>query len=189
MTVSSTGGHESIPGPSPWIVRFAPLAKAGAHVLDVACGHGRHSLLFAGQGCRVTAVDRDPEALARLAAIAGVTAVVHDLETGAWPLGATRFDVVVVTNYLHRALFPQLLRAVTSDGLLLYETFAAGNEAYGKPSNPRFLLAESELLRVVGGVLTVVAFEQGAIAGERQAVLQRIAAVGRERQWPPSLPI
>jgi SAM-dependent methyltransferase len=187
--MTGTGSHQGIPGPSPWIARFAALAKAGARVLDVACGHGRHSLFFAARGCRVTAVDRDPEALAQLAAIAEVTAVVHDLESDAWPLGATRFDVVVVTNYLHRALFPQLLHAVASDGLLLYETFAAGNEAFGKPSNPRFLLTEGELLRVVGGVLTVVAFEQGAIAGERPAVLQRIAAVGCERRWPPSLPI
>jgi SAM-dependent methyltransferase len=187
--MSGTGGHEGIPDPSPWIVRFAPLAKAGARVLDVACGRGRHSLFFAARGCRVTAIDRDPEALAHLAAIAGVTAVVHDLESDPWPLGAMRFDVVVVTNYLHRGLFPQLLHAVASDGLLLYETFAAGNEAYGKPSNPSFLLAQGELLRMVGGVLTVVAFEQGAIASERPAVLQRIAALGRERRWPPSLPI
>ena len=187
--MTSTGGHEAIPGPSPWIVRFAPLATPGGHVLDVACGRGRHSLFFAARGCRVTAVDRDPEALKHLAAIAGVTAVSHDLEGDAWPLGAARFDVVVVTNYLHRALFSQLLHAVASDGLLLYETFGAGNEAYGKPSNPSFLLAEGELLRVVGGAFTVVAFEQGAIPGERPAVLQRIAAVGRERRWPPSLPI
>jgi len=175
--------------PSSWIQRFSPLIAAGSRVLDVACGRGRHARFFAARGCRVVAVDRDAAAIATLDGVAGVTPVAADLETGAWPFGNERFDAIVVTNYLHRALFAPLLSAVRGDGVLLYETFAAGNEAHGKPSNPDFLLAQGELLTVVDDRLTVVAFEQGAVVGDRPAVLQRLAAVGRGRRWPPLLPL
>lgn len=175
--------------PSPWIVRFAPLVPAGARVLDLACGHGRHARLFAERGCRVLAVDRDPEVLATLAPIAGVETAVLDLENGAWPLAGERFDAIVVVNYLHRPLFPHLIAALAADGTLLYETFARGNEAFGRPSNPAFLLEPGELLREVEGRLTVVAFEQGRVdEGGRRAVLQRLAAVGAARAWPVGLP-
>jgi len=187
-TPSVAAGHGGPLEPSPWIARFAPLAVEGGCVLDVASGRGRHSLFFAARGHPVVAVDRDPSALAALASAVGVRTICADLETGDWPLGAERFDVVVVTNYLHRALLPRLLRGVAPDGLLLYETFAAGNEAFGKPSNPDFLLNEGELLAAVDDHLIVVAFEQGAVAAARPAVLQRLAAVGRGRHWPPALP-
>ena len=180
--------HGAIGGPSPWIVRFAPLVKAGARVLDVACGEGRHSRYFAALGCQVVAVDRDAALFASLTNAPRIKAVAADLENGKWPFAGQRFDAIVVTNYLHRALFPHLLDALASDGVLLYETFAAGNEAYGKPSNPDFLLLPGELLRLCGDALTVIAFEQGLAAGERPVVLQRIAAVGRRRPWPPMLP-
>lgn len=180
--------HAERAAPSVWIERFLPLVATGSRVLDVACGRGRHARLFAARGCRVVAVDRDAAAIATLDGIAGVTAVVADLEAGAWPFGDERFDAVVVTNYLHRALFAPLLRALRTDAVLLYETFAAGNEAYGKPSNPDFLLAQDELLTLVGDELTVIAFEQGAVTGDPPAVLQRLAAVGRGWPWPPPLP-
>ena len=189
MSVHACGAaHNGVTAASPWIVRFAPLAVGDARVLDLACGQGRHSVFFASRGCSVVAVDRDAAALTALSGIAGVATLARDLESDDWPFGTERFDVVVVTNYLHRALFPRFLRALTDDGLLLYETFAVGNEAYGKPSNPDFLLAEGELLSVVRDALTIIAFEQGAIHGERPAVVQRLAAVGRGRRWPPSLP-
>lgn len=187
--MSASTEHAERLAPSPWIVRFAPLVSAGGRVLDVACGAGRHSRFFAARGCRVVAVDRDPEVIAALAGVAGVTPIAVDLETGRWHFGGQRFEAVVVTNYLHRALLSQLLNAVADDGVLIYETFAAGNETYGKPSNPDFLLTEGELLSVVRGTLTVVAFEQGAVIDDRPAVLQRLAAVGRQRQWPPLLPL
>jgi SAM-dependent methyltransferase len=170
-------------------VRFSALVADGARVLDVACGRGRHSRWFAARGCRVVAVDRDPAALDGLASVAGVTPVSADLETHPWPFEAEKFDAIVVTHYLHRVLFPNLLHALADDGVLLYETFARGNEAYGKPSNPDFLLADGELLTIVGRSLIVVAFEQGRIESEPPAVMQRLAAVGRQRPWPPELPI
>jgi SAM-dependent methyltransferase len=170
--------------PSPWIVRFAHLVPREARVLDLACGHGRHTRFFAGRGARVLAVDRDADALSTLAGVRGVETRVADLEAGGWPLGDERLDAIVVTNYLHRPLFAPMLAALAPDGALLYETFAVGNEAYGRPSNPDFLLREGELLERVSGRLHVVAFEQGEIALPKPAVVQRICAVGPARRWP-----
>jgi SAM-dependent methyltransferase len=174
--------------PSPWIARFAPLIPAGARVLDLACGHGRHSRFLAARLCDVVAIDRDSQALVALAGVPRVTTIAADLEGGPWPLSGQQFDAIVAANYLHRPLFPKLLDALDSDGAFLYETFAAGNEAYGRPSNPDHLLAADELLSLLRERLTIVAFEQGRVGGVRPAVMQRIAAVGRDRRWPPLLP-
>lgn len=174
--------------PSPWIVRFAPLVGPGARVLDLASGHGRHARFFAARDARVLAVDRDASVLDALRGVANVTTRAIDLEGDVWPLAGERFDAIVVTNYLHRPQFPALLDALADDGVLLYETFAAGNEAYGRPRNPAFLLERDELAERVRGRLVVVAFEQGRIVeGARTAVVQRLAAVGGDRAWPPAL--
>ena len=174
--------------PSPWIVRFAPLVASGARVLDLAAGRGRHTLFFAARGARMLAVDRDAAALATFASTPGVETRIVDLETGTWPFAGERFDAIVAVNYLHRPVFPHLVASLADDGVVLYETFAAGNEAYGKPTNSDFLLARDELLQFARNRLTVVAFEQGVIEGERTAVVQRLAAVGRGRRWPTALP-
>jgi SAM-dependent methyltransferase len=178
--------------PSPWIVRFAPLVPAGARVLDLACGYGRHARFFAARGARVLGVDRDAAALATLARVPGIDILQADIESESWPLGDRLFDAIVVSHYLHRPLFANLRAALGPEGTLLYETFAQGNEAHGRPANPDFLLNQGELLAFATAAprpLTVVAFEQGAVelAG-RAAVMQRIAAVGPERAWPPALP-
>jgi len=174
--------------PSAWIARFAALVPAGAQVLDVAAGHGRHARLFASRGALVVAVDVDANALADLAGVPGVTCRVADLEGDRWPFADAAFDAIVVANYLHRPALAHLLAALKPDGVLLYETFAVGNERFGRPSNPAFLLREGELLDVVRERLSIVAFEQGRNDQRRVAVVQRIAAVGRARPWPPSLP-
>jgi SAM-dependent methyltransferase len=164
---------------SPWVRRWAPLVGAG-EVLDLACGSGRHARLFAARGHAVLALDRDPAALAEAAA-AGVTTMRHDLEDGLspWPFGPGRFAAIVVTHYLHRPLLGRLLGSLAPDGVLIYETFAIGNEAFGKPSNPDFLLREGELLALAGAHgLRVVAFEEGASASPKPAMLQRLCATG-----------
>jgi SAM-dependent methyltransferase len=172
--------HHGTEDPSPWIQRWTHLVPAGGSVLDVACGRGRHLRWFAARGHAVTGVDRDPEALATLQ---GVAETIHaDIENGPWPFAGRRFDAVIVTNYLWRPLFPQLLAAVAPGGVLLHETFAQGNEEVGKPSRPDFLLAPGELLRAYGGELRVVAFEDGFLESPPR-FLQRIAAV-RERPGP-----
>lgn len=157
---------------SEWVQRFSHLLPAASGVLDLACGSGRHATFLAGLGHHVTGVDRDSEALARLPA--HVTAVHADIENGPWPLPDQTFDAVVVTNYLWRALWPQLLASLRNGGVLLYETFAHGNAAYGKPSRPDFLLAPGELLQVCAG-WQVVAYEHG-LRSDPERVVQRIAA-------------
>jgi SAM-dependent methyltransferase len=177
--------------PSAWITRFAHLIPTGARVLDLACGYGRHALYFAARGARVVAIDRDATTLATLTGVAGIETRLADLESEPWPLGDQRFDAIVVSHYLHRPLLANLCAALAADGTLLYETFATGNEAYGRPSNPAFLLRAGELLELAAATtppLTVVAFEQGmADIANRPAVVQRLAAVGPARTWPPAL--
>lgn len=161
--------------PSDWVLRWAPLITPGGTVLDLACGSGRHVHWLAAQGLRVTGVDRNDEALAPLAAVAEVIAA--DLEAdGPWPLAGRRFDAIVVTNYLWRPRFDDLLSLLADDGLLLYETFAAGNEALGRPARPDFLLQRGELLQRCAG-LRVVAYEDGRLENPPRCV-QRIAALG-----------
>jgi len=153
------------------VARFAPLVRPQGSVLDVACGGGRHCRHFLARGHAVTGIDRD---LAATNA-PGAELIAVDLEDGSpWPLPGRRFDAVVVTNYLWRPLFPTLRAALAEGGVLIYETFAAGNEAFGRPRNPDFLLQRGELLTLAHG-LTVVAYEDGLIAG--RAVVQRICAV------------
>lgn len=171
MTLPPTP-HASLQ-PSAWVQRWSHLVPAGATVLDVACGSGRHVRWFAERGCRVTGLDRDAAALEPLRAIAEVH--VADIEAGPWPLPGRRFDALIVTNYLWRELLPTLVASVADGGVLIYETFALGNQTVGKPSNPQFLLRPGELLAAATG-LRVVAFEDG-FAIEPERFVQRIVAV------------
>jgi SAM-dependent methyltransferase len=163
--------------PSAWVERFAHLVPAGARVLDLACGLGRHARFFAARGCQVDAVDRDPNCGQALAGVLRVRFLAADLEERRWPYDGRLFDAIIVTNYLHRPLFPRLLSALARGGVLLYETFAEGNERYGKPSNPEFLLLDRELLERCAPLLHVLAFEDGACSTPRLARVQRLAAI------------
>lgn len=173
MTLS----HAGIAAPSAWVTRWAHLLRPGARVLDLACGGGRHAAWLAARGHHVVAVDRDADAIAGLPA--GVTGRVADLEQGDWPLaGAAPFDAIVVTNYLHRPLWPHLAAALAPGGCWIYETFAAGNETVGKPSRPDFLLRPGELLEVARAHgLRVVAYEDGVVEVPKTAFVQRLCAV------------
>jgi SAM-dependent methyltransferase len=163
--------------PSSWVRRFAPLLPAG-EVLDLACGSGRHARLFAALGHPVLALDRDPQALAA-AAGTGIQTMAYELEVdgASWPFEPGRFAGIVVTNYLHRPLMASLMASLAPDGVLIYETFAIGNETFGKPSNPNFLLRRGELLdhaRQAG--LSIIAFEDGFTERPRPAMVQRLCA-------------
>ena len=181
--------HAASLTPSAWVTRFAPLIAAGGEVLDLACGSGRHARWLAGRGYRVEAVDRDAVALELLATVPHVTTREADLEAGDWPYGDRRFDGVVVTNYLFRPRFNLLLAALNPGGVLLYETFMAGNERFGKPSRPDFLLQPGELLEVCRQQgLQVVAYEAGEVEAPKAAMVQRLCAVRGDLPRLPGRP-
>ena len=206
MTNTTSGDllqrHLQITKPSPWVSRFAPLVPKRGHVLDVASGGGRHARWFLDRGHPVTAIDRNNELLDGLKDIPGATIIEADLEDGSpvfssgGPLAGKRFDGIVVVNYLHRPLFADLLDALAPGGVLIYETFALGNEAFARPRNPDHLLKSGELLALVQGQLQVIAYEHGIThAAEIPGVKQRLVAVNnlsmstREDNEPPSMPI
>lgn len=159
---------------SPWIQRFADLVPPGGAVLDLACGGGRHSRFFLDRGHPVTAVDRNVEALEPHE---GLEILRHDLEDGSpWPLANRQFSAVVVVNYLYRPLLPRIVGAVAPGGLLLYDTFAIGNEAFGRPRNPDFLLRPGELPAAVEDELVVLKYFHGHIERPKPAMRQQICA-------------
>lgn len=171
--------HARLAAPSPWIQRWSHLIPSGASVLDVACGSGRHLHWFAERGCQVTGVDRDIGNAQQL--LPNARLVQADIENGPWPLVNTTdgepelFDAVVVTNYLWRPLMSTLLASLAPGGVLLFETFAAGNETVGRPARPDFLLQNGELLHICRD-LHIVAFENGFLE-QPDRFVQRIAAV------------
>jgi len=161
--------HNDPDVPSDWVRRWSDLVTRGP-VLDVASGTGRHAILFAERGLEVVAVDREAQS------IAGVRFVQADLEgSGAWPFAGQRFAAIVVTNYLHRPLLPTLEGALAEEGVLIYETFMVGNEKFGRPSNPAFLLQPGELLQAFRG-LSPIAFEQGYVERPKPGMIQRLCA-------------
>lgn len=164
--------------PSGWVERFAHLVAPGGSVLDVACGHGRHTRYFLERGHPVVAVDIDPSALRPQP---GLEIIEADLEGAPWPLPGHTFAGVVVTNYMHRPLMPRLMESLAPGGVLLYATFGQGNERLGRPRNPDFLLAPGELLQAFPG-LQVVAYEQGEFLTPKHAIRQRFCGV---RQTTP----
>lgn len=160
--------------PSPWVVRFSELSPKYSPVLDLACGTGRHTKFFLAKGHPVSAVDRNLNSITDIHHEL-LSKVELDLETDTpWPLPTRYFGTVVVTNYLYRPILNQIMASVARPGLLIYETFAKGNEKYGRPSNPKFLLEPGELLELVRGHLRVVAYEDVTISRPKLAAIQRI---------------
>ena len=162
--------------PSPWVRRFADSIKPGGNVLDLACGSGRHSLFLLERGHSVTACDIDISGVADLNENPSFELIAADLENAPWPLANRRFTAIIVTNYLHRPLFPHILAALAPEGLLIYETFAAGNERFGRPRNPDHLMWRGELLSGVLASLTIIAYEDLDISEPQPAAVQRVCA-------------
>jgi SAM-dependent methyltransferase len=169
-------GQHLIEQPSPWIVKYAPLIRKKGRVLDLACGSGRHAIWLAQQGYQVDAVDRDAQALSIMADIDNIDVFIVDLEASDWLHLGQRYDGLIVSRYLYRPLLPALAEILNPGGVLIYETFMVGNERYGKPSNPDFLLLPNELLEIYSPLLNIIDFEQGEVKTPRPAVMQRICA-------------
>lgn len=168
--------------PSDWVRRFAPLVRQGGSILDVASGSGRNARWLAEQGWQVEAVDRDQTALSSMHELVNINTHQADIEHGQWPYAGRQFDAIVVCRYLHRPLLPLLARSLAPDGVLIYETFMRGQEAYGRPSSPDFLLWPNELLISFGTELILLAFEQGLAQSPQPAMLQRICLVKNAAQ-------
>jgi SAM-dependent methyltransferase len=176
--------HMKVSKPSPWVVRFAPLIKAGGCVLDLACGGGRHSRYFLEQGNKVVAFDRSTDAVADLSDNPACEVICADLETDEavfeklGELAERSFDAIIVVNYLHRPLFKYFINALAPGGIFIYETFARGNEKFTRPRNPDHLLKSAELLNLAQGGLDVIAYEHGIDKkGLLSVVIQRICAI------------
>lgn len=169
-----------IGAPSQWVVEHAPLIRKGGRVLDLACGSGRHALWLAGQDYQVDAVDRDAQAVAGMQGMANISVSITDIETGHWPEIDQRYDGIVVSRYLFRPLLSKLTEMLNPDGVLIYETFMLGNERYGRPSNPDYLLQPDELKMVYAPLLKIYAFEQGKVDEPVPAMTQRICAINSQ---------
>lgn len=168
-------GHHRLSAPEATIVAWTSHLPASGSVLDVAAGGGRHAYWLAERGYQVTAIDRDTETL-RNRPHDNLRVVTADLENAPWPLEGESFDVVIVVNYLWRELLPTLVRSVAVGGHLFYETFALGNERYGRPRNPDFLLRPDELRLAMPDTFDVLEFSQGDCGAPPTAVRQRLLA-------------
>lgn len=172
--LSETPAHQHAE-PLPWVARWLDCLPKNAHVLDFAAGSGRHSIAARQRGHSVVAADRDSQALAQIGQ--GVKTLEIDLEGAPWPFDPASFDAVIVSNYLYRPRLDLLGALIRPSGLLIYQTFASGNERFGRPSNPDFLLQPGELLAMAERCgLRVVAYEHGQLANP-DALVQRIVAV------------
>jgi SAM-dependent methyltransferase len=171
--------------PSLWVARWIGGIRQGGRILDVACGRGRHARLALSLGYAVTGIDRDVSAVRDIAHSDRAEIIEADLEAGGpFALAGRTFDGVIVTNYLHRPLFPALLGCLDPAGLLIYETFAVETQARGQgPSNPAFLLRPNELITLVAPHLTLIAFEQGLVMCRSERTMQRVVAVGPQHPW------
>lgn len=173
MSLTDSIHHQ--PGPDPWIEAWLARLPAGSRVLDFACGSGRHARAAASLGLAVVAVDRDAQALASVGE--GIDVVRAELEAAPWPFAAAGFDAVIVSNYLFRPRLDLLCGLIRPTGVLLYQTFAVGNESLGRPRNPDFLLRPGELLEMAArNGLHVLAYEDGIVGSPPRARIQRIVA-------------
>lgn len=163
-----------MPDVSEWVLKNLRHITREGSVLDVACGRGRHTLLMRDRGYKVTAVDKDISTL-QGRNIPEINLVCADLEENEWPFQPDQFDAIVVTNYLWGPLFPTIKGSLRAGGCILYETFAIGNEAYGRPSNPDFLLKEDELLEVFSD-FEILDYFHGKTETPKPAVKQAVVA-------------
>ena len=169
--------HHKLQEPSHWVQRFSSLLPHRGHVLDLAAGGGRHGRFLLDCGHRVTFVDLHTEDLIDLSTLPDTTIIQADLENGSeWPLQET-YSGIIVINYLYRPILEKIIDALETGGILIYETFARGNEVFNRPRNPDHLLKSGELLELVSEKMQVIAYEHGNLdLSTKPCVVQRICA-------------
>ena len=193
--INNCKNHLSTVKASPWVMRFAPIIPKNGpscgKILDLAAGNGRHTKYFHNLGHPVIALDQDVSSLDKFRNYDDIRVIQANLETsqpgcGVFFDGQKREDTlsnelfagIVVVNYLHRPLLLDLVRTLEPGGVLIYETFAYGNEKKYRPKNPDYLLKSGELLELARGRLQVVAYEHGIITtAETEGVKQRLCAI------------
>ena len=178
-----TAQNNSSDSPADWVIEYSKLIPLGGQVLDVACGRGRNTRFLLEKGYSVVALDKDVEGLSDLKNHPDLEIIAADLEDGRpFPVLNRQFSGIVVTNYLYRPLFGDLVSALAGGGVLIYQTFMQGNEEFGRPRNPDFLLKENELKDEFGSTLDVIAFEQGYTEKPKPAMVQKICALKKENK-------
>ena len=170
-----------ISSPSTWVMQKAQSWPKGSKILDFAAGKGRHSFALSELHCKkfdILAVDQNSEELKNLKKVCSDITICHaDLEKNTvWPFFDQKFDVVLVTNYLFRPRLTDLFSLIRTGGCIVYETFAEGNEIYGKPRNPDYLLSKGELLKILPKDFEVVDYFHGKVEQPKPAIIQRLAA-------------
>ena len=174
--------HEGL-NPSVWVKKCAAFLKPRSSVLDLACGSGRHACYLADKGHDVTGLDKNIEVLSQISMRKDIQTLQYDLELSAWPFPDRKFDAIVVTNYLYRPILANIVDSLSPSGVLIYETFMVGNERFGRPSSPDFLLRPNELIEVTHGKLQVVMYESGRVSRPKPALVQRICAVVNHSEY------
>ena len=173
----------SVSMPSEWVKDYTKLIPPDGNVLDLACGSGRHTRFLLERGIKVTALDHDISQLKDMPKNENLIIIEHDLEgSSPWPFASQAFAGIVVVNYLYRPLFVKILDSLAPNGVLIYQTFAVGNEKYGRPRNPQYLLSDEELLKVFGKHLHVVQYSHGLINQPSPAIMQSICCINYKTQ-------
>ena len=162
---------------STWVTYCTNLINKKSKILDVACGSGRHAKFLIQKGHFVTGIDINPKFELNADDQKNNKIIKYDLENNVWPFETDSFDCILVTNYLHRALFPFFIKSVKQNGFIIYETFSLGNEKFGKPSNPDYLLDNNELLNLLKHEMRIISYQDGIVLNNVQKYVQRVFAI------------
>ena len=164
--------------PSEWIKKYLKKNINNKNLLDLACGSGRHSIYASSLGYKVTSVDINKNKLSTLTLKKFISPIQLNIEEpNSWPFIDKSFNVVIVTNYLHRPIFKHIISSIKLNGILLYETFSKENSQFGRPNNPDYLLNSLELFLLAKKYrMEILNYEENMIEFPNKKAIQRIYA-------------
>ncbi|AMK76806.1 MULTISPECIES: class I SAM-dependent methyltransferase [Methylomonas] len=143
------------------------LPKQGK-ALDLACGLGGNAILLAESGLTVEAWDISSVGLGILqqqATEKSLSITTQQCHINAETLTKQTYDVIVICRFLDRTLCNAIMAALKPGGLLFYQTFTRNKLDQQGPSNPDYLLASNELLRLFSP-LNVVFYQEYVKLGD-----------------------